>query len=166
MDSVPLLPLAALLLCYLPPAVLLAHVDGREHRLPNAWVGIITLSTTIGLGLCTLLEPQLRPDLRSGLILALAAGCAAVVLALAAPSLLGMGDAKTLPVVVLASTALGGEVLIGAVFGMMLLAGAAGAAVIVRSGRRDARFALGPVLLCGPFLGVIGSPAVRAALGG
>lgn len=163
-ETSPLL-IAVLLVVYLPPALVLSWVDGREHRLPNRWVGALTLGVAGSLLLLFLLEPGLRPALRTAALLALVLGVGALVVALVAPPLLGMGDAKTLPVVVLISAALGGEVLIGALLGIALLSGVLGAAVIVVTRRAGARFALGPVLLAGPFLGLLGAPLVRAALG-
>lgn len=163
-ETSPLL-IAVLLVAYLPPALVLSWIDGREHRLPNRWVGTLTVAVTASLLALYLLEPALRPALRTAALLALVLGIAALVVALIAPPLLGMGDAKTLPVVVLISTALGGEVLIGALLGIALLSGVLGMAVIALTRRAGARFALGPVLLAGPFLGLLGAPVVSAVLG-
>lgn len=160
-----LLPLAVLVLVYLPPALVLAWVDGREHRLPNRWVGGLTLTVTLALALGALAVPALREDLRAAMLLALVLGLGAVLLALIAPPLLGMGDAKTLPVVVLMSAALGAEVLLAALLGIAVVSGGAGVAVMVVTRRAGVRFAVGPVLLAGPFLGLLGAPLVRAALG-
>ncbi|GAA1487718.1 hypothetical protein [Brachybacterium sacelli] len=160
-----LLPLAVLGLVYLPPALVLAWVDGREHRLPNRWVGGLTLAVSAALAGVALAVPALREELRTAAVLALLLGLGAILLALIAPPLLGMGDAKTVPVVVLMSTALGGEVLLGALLGIAVLSGAAGAVVMVLTRRAGVRFAVGPVLLAGPFLGLLGAPLVRAALG-
>ena len=64
------------------------------------------------------------------------------------------------------SAALGGEVLIASLLGIALLSGAAGAAAILGDpARSGVRFAVGPLLLAGPFLGLLGAPLVRAALG-
>jgi leader peptidase (prepilin peptidase) / N-methyltransferase len=157
--------LAVLLVVYLPPAVVLSWVDGREHRLPNRWVGALTGAVTTALLLLALLQPPLRPELRTAAILALVLGLGAILVALLAPGLLGMGDAKSLPVVVLMSAALGGEVLLAALLGIAVLGGVLGMVVIAVTRRAGVRFALGPVLLAGPFLGLLGAPAVRAALG-
>lgn len=162
--SLPLI--AVLLVAYLPPAMVLSWVDGREHRLPNRWVAVLTGAVAGTLLLLGMLMPSLRPDLRTAFVLALVLGLGAILLALLAPSLLGMGDAKTLPVVVLISAALGGEVLIAALLGIALLGGILGAAVLVVTRRAGVRFAVGPVLLAGPFLGLVGAPLVGAALGG
>lgn len=166
MSLASLLPLAVLVGAYLPPALVLSWVDGREHRLPNRWVGILTAAVTVGLLGCALVAPPLRSSLRTAAILALVLGLGAIALALVAPSLLGMGDAKTLPAVVGMSAALGGEVLIAALLGIALLAGLLGLVVMLAARRAGARFALGPVLLAGPFLGLLGAPLVSAALGG
>jgi leader peptidase (prepilin peptidase) / N-methyltransferase len=154
-----------LVLVYLPPALVLAWVDGREHRLPNRWVGSLTGGVALSLLVVAVLVPELRGDLRTAAILALLLGAGAILVALVAPPLLGMGDAKTLPVVVLMSTALGGEVMIAGLLGSALLGGIAGAVVMAVTRRAGVRFAVGPLLLAGPFLGLLGAPLVRLALG-
>lgn len=165
MPEISPLLIAVLLVVYLPPALVLAWVDGREHRLPNRWVAALTAAVAASLLLCALLVPALREDLRTAAVLALVAGAAAILVSLLAPPLLGMGDAKTLPVVVLISAALGGEVLIAGLLGIALVGGAVGTAVILVTRRGGVRFALGPVLLACPFLGLLGAPVVSAALG-
>src|SRR5699024_9529134 len=155
-----------LLVAYLPPAVVLSWVDGAEHRLPNRWVGALTAAVGAALLVLGMLLPPLREDLRVAAVLAIVLGLGAIVVALFAPMVLGMGDAKTLPVVVLMSGSFGGEVLIAALLGVALLSGALGVLVMAVTRRSGVRFALGPVLLSGPFLGLLGAPLVRAALGG
>lgn len=166
MSAATLLPPVTLLVVYLPPAVVLAWIDGREYRLPNRWVGVLTALVVTALALVALVEPALRSQMRTALVLGLVAGVAAVLMALLAPSLLGMGDAKTVPVVVAMSAALGGEVLIAALLGIAVLGGLIGAVVLAISRRAGTRFAFGPVLLAGPFLGLLGAPLVARALGG
>lgn len=160
-----MITLVVLVLVYLPPALVLAWVDGREHRLPNRWVAGLSAGVTAALLLTAVMRPDLRDGLTSALVLALAVGAGAVLLALIAPPLLGMGDAKTLPVVVAMSAALGGDVLIAAGLGIAVVSGIAGAAVMAVTRRAGVRFAVGPVLLAGPFLGLLGAPLVRGALG-
>lgn len=162
----PALPaLCVLLLVFCPQAVALAWVDGREHRLPNRQVALLTASTAAALGLLAAFSPELRSLLGTGAVLALACAVGGIGVALVAPQLIGMGDAKTAPVVVLMSAALGPYVLIAAVLGVLLVGGAAGAAAWAVTRRADARFAFGPVLLAGPFLGLLAGPLVAAALG-
>jgi leader peptidase (prepilin peptidase)/N-methyltransferase len=76
-----------------------------------------------------------------------------------------MGDAKTVPAVVLMTAALGGEVLLAGLLGAALLAGLLGTVVMLAARRAGVRFAVGPVLLATPFLGLIGAPLVASALG-
>lgn len=154
-----------LLVVYLPPALVLAWVDAREHRLPNRWVGGLTAAVCAALTVIAVMLPDQREVLRAALVLALVLGVGAVVVALVAPPLLGMGDAKTLPVVVLMSAAFGAEVLIAALLGIAIVSGVAGAGVILAARRAGVSFAVGPILLAGPFLGLLGAPLVRAALG-
>lgn len=165
MPEIPASLLAVLLVVYLPPAMVLSWTDGREHRLPNRWVAILTVAVGAALALLAALQPALRGGLRTAAVLALVLGLGAVLVALLSPALLGMGDAKTLPVVVLMSTALGGEVLIASLLGVALLSGLMGMAVMAATRRTGVRFAVGPVLLAGPFLGLLGAPLVTAALG-
>ena len=165
MIALPLLPLLALAAAYVPPASVLAWVDVREHRLPNRWVATLTVLVAVVLALIALLQPALRPTMRSAAVLAVVIGMGAVLVALLAPSVLGMGDAKTVPVVVLMSASLGGEVLIAGLLSAALLAGLLGAAVMLVSRRAGVRFAVGPVLLAAPFLGLLGAPLVASALG-
>lgn len=164
MPAESLVPLLLLTGVYLPPALVLSWVDGREQRLPNRWVAVLNLAVTGSLLLCAALIPATRDGVRSGLVLAVALGVGAIVIALFTPGLIGMGDAKTLPAVVLMSTALGGEVLIAGLLGIALLGGVIGMVVIVVTRRAAQRFAFGPVLLSGPFLGLLGAPIVSAAL--
>ncbi|MGO1895553.1 MAG: hypothetical protein ACTH1O_06895 [Brachybacterium sp.] len=163
-ESSPLL-IAVLLVVYLPPAVVLSWVDGRERRLPNRWVAGLTAGVGLSLLLFALMVPELRPGLRTAAVLALVLGIGAILVSLLAPPLLGMGDAKTVPVVVGMTAALGGEVLIAGLLGVALVGGAVGTAVIAVTRRAGVRFALGPVLLACPFLGLLGAPLVGAALG-
>lgn len=163
-ESSPVL-IAVLLVAYLPPAVVLSWIDGRERRLPNRWVAGLTVAVALPLLGLALAVPDLRPGLRTAAALALVLGLGAIVMSLIAPPLLGMGDAKTVPAVVLMSGALGTEVLIAALLGIALVGGAVGTAVIAATRRAGVRFALGPVLLGGPFLGLLGAPVVSAALG-
>ncbi|EWS82684.1 prepilin peptidase [Brachybacterium phenoliresistens] len=165
MPSPELPALCVLLLVFCPQAVALAWIDGREHRLPNRRVALLTGSTAAALGLLAVLRPDLRSPLGTAAVLALVCAVAGIGVALLAPQLIGMGDAKTAPVVVLMSATLGPYVLVAAVLGVLLLAGAAGAAAWAVTRRADARFAVGPVLLAGPFLGLLASPLVAVALG-
>lgn len=165
MIELPLLPLLALAVAYLPPAAVLAWVDVREHRLPNRWVAALTVLVTAALALIALLEPALRPAMWTAAVLAVVIGTGAILLALLAPSVLGMGDAKAAPAVIAMSAALGGEALIASLLGIALLGGLVGLTVLLISRRAGQRFAFGPVLLAGPFLGVLGAPLVALALG-
>lgn len=166
MSEIPASLIGVLLVVYLPPALVLSWVDAREHRLPNRWVATATLAVAAALLVLGVLSPELRGDLRVAAVLALVLGTGSVLLALVAPGVVGMGDAKTFPVVVLMAASLGGEVLIAALLGIALLAGILGTVVLAVTRRAGTRFALGPVLLAGPFLGLLGAPLVRAALGG
>lgn len=160
-----MITVAVLLGIYLPPALVLAWIDGREHRLPNSWVGGLTLAVSVALLLEAVLIPASRSTLSTAALLALLIGAGAILLALVAPPLLGMGDAKSVPVVVLMSAALGGDVLLASLLGIAVISGLAGGAVMIVTGRAGVSFAVGPILLAGPFLGLLGAPVIGAALG-
>lgn len=158
--------LVVLALLYLPAAVVLARRDGEEHRLPNATVAVHAGLTVLGLLAAAGVDVRVREALPTAAMIALAAGLLAVLVALLAPPLLGMGDAKVLPAVVLMATVLGGEVLVGGVLAAALLAGAAGTLTLLRTRRAGVPIPLGPFLLAVPFLGLLTAPLVRTALGG
>lgn len=160
-----LLPLAVFITVYVPQAVLLAHCDGAEHRLPNRRVLMLTGTVTGALAACAVAVPTLRAPLWSALVLATALGVLAVVLALVAAPLLGMGDAKCSFVVVLMAATLGGPVLIAGTICAVLLAGGFGVAVMARDRRAGTAIPVGPVLLAVPALGLVTEPLLRHALG-
>ena len=60
---------------------------------------------------------------------------------------------------------LGGEVLVGSLLAIAVLGGLLGTVVLLVTRRAGARFAFGPVLLSGPFLGILAAPLVAQALG-
>lgn len=161
----PLIAAAALLAVYLPHAALLAVIDAREHRLPNRIVASMSLGVLAVSGLCALLLPTERPGILAAIALAALAAVLGITMALIAPQLIGMGDAKAAPAMVLVSAAIGWDVLIGALLGVALLGGAVGTVLLLRARDARARFAYGPVLLAGPLLGLLLAPLVRAALG-
>src|SRR5690625_7804147 len=103
--------------------------------------------------------------MRSAAVLAVVIGMGAVLVALLAPSVLGMGDAKTVPVVVATSAALGGEVLLASLLGIAVLGGVGGVAALMISRRPGQGLALGPVLLAGPLVGGLGGRVVAGAGG-
>ena len=55
--------------------------------------------------------------------------------------------------------------LLAVLLGRLVLAGLAGVVTMLRTRSSRSRFALGPVLLCTPFLGLLGAPLVGPALG-
>lgn len=155
--------LLPLLLVHLPQAVPLAVTDMRELRLPNRPVAVLSGTVLLAVLLVAALVPQARTGLPFALVAALVLGLLAIVVALLSPALLGMGDAKLLPIVVLLSAALHPLVLIGALGGMLVVGAAVGAIVLALKGPR-AHFAFGPVLLAGPVLGLALAPLLARAL--
>jgi leader peptidase (prepilin peptidase)/N-methyltransferase len=164
-SDIPPLLLVPLLAVYLPHAVVLSAFDGAQRRLPNRWVASLTLTLALVMALLALCEPPLRGMIGAAAVIALVVGLLGIGFALLAPRLIGMGDAKTAPAVVLMSTALGPEVLIAGALATAVLGGAAGLVVMGATRSAAARFAFGPLLLAGPFLGLLGAPLVAAALG-
>lgn len=163
-DIAPLLWIP-LLVIYVPQAVVLAAVDLREHRLPNAHVGVLTLTVGGSVLVVGIIDAQVRSALGWAVGLGVACAVIGVGLALLAPRLIGMGDAKVAPVIVFLATALGPEVLIAGGLGVALLGGSIGIIVLARTRDGATRFAFGPVLLAWPVLGLLGAPVVTAALG-
>lgn len=155
--------LIPLLAVYLPLAMQLSAVDAREQRLPNRLVGQLSALTTLGVLLTALVVPAARAGLPFAVLSALVLGLGAVAAALISPVLLGMGDAKTLPVVVLIAGALHPLVLIGALLAIVIVGAVVGIVVLFARGA-SARFAFGPVLLSAPFLGLLLQPLLVAAL--
>lgn len=155
--------LLPLLLVHLPQAVPLALTDVRELRLPNRPVAVLSGSVLVGVLVVAAAVPGARPYLPFALLAAVVLGLTAIVIALVSPALLGMGDAKLVPVVVLLSAALHPLVLIGAFAGTLLTGAVAGVLALARHGPR-ARFAFGPVLLVAPLWGLVLAPLLERAL--
>jgi leader peptidase (prepilin peptidase)/N-methyltransferase len=145
--------------------VVLTVADVREHRLPNRVVASMTASTTATVILVGLFSPDVRRLVPIALLVAVVVAVLGITVAWLAPDLLGMGDAKLAPVVTLMAVVCGPMVAIATLLGVALLGGVAGAVVLLL--RRDvrARFAYGPVLLCAPFVGLLGAPVVETVLG-
>lgn len=165
MSHVPALLLLPLLAVYLPHAVVLSVIDGAEHRLPNRFVASLTLLLAAALALLAALQEELRPLIGAAAVIAIVVAALGIAVALVAPRLIGMGDAKTAPAVVLMSAAMGPEVLIAGALATAVLGGLVGIVVMAATRSAGTRFAFGPLLLAGPFLGLLGADAVRAALG-
>ena len=155
--------LVPLLLVHLPQAVLLAITDVRELRLPNRPVAVLTATTLLSVLAVAAVDPAVRPVLPFAFGAAAVMGLIAIVTALVCPVLLGMGDAKTLPAVVLLSAVLHPLVLIGGLIGILTVGAAIGAVILFIRGPR-ARFAFGPVLLAAPFLGLLLAPCLTQVL--
>lgn len=165
MTALPSLAVGALAVAYLPLALALSITDVREHRLPNRLVAALTAAVGLVLLATAATVPATRSLCLGALALALLIGLLGIAVALLAPDLLGMGDAKTAPAVAAVACALGWDVLLGALLGCALLGGAVAAAVMIRSRSARTRMAYGPVLLSSPLLGLLLAPVVRAALG-
>lgn len=163
--AIPFSILLVLLGVYLPQSVVLARHDGAEHRLPNRNVALLTVTTFVCVLVAAVFDPDIARALRPSLGLAVLAGAGAILLALLAPALIGMGDAKTVFVVVLLALLCGGPVLIAGALASCLLAAVAGALVLAAARDRTVRIPVGPMLLAMPFLGLLGAPLVSSALG-
>ncbi|MCI9887660.1 prepilin peptidase [Micrococcales bacterium 31B] len=152
-------------------APLAAWVDLREHRLPNRLVLIATGGGVILGGAHALAAHSLRGY---GLSLAVAAGVALglVVVALLAPRLVGMGDAKFAFVIALALLLQGAVAGLTGAYLALSLAGLVAVATLVsqrgRSGGASARrlsIACGPYLAAAPWFALVGGPPLAAWLG-
>lgn len=165
MTALPPLVLGALATAYVPLAIALSAVDIREHRLPNRGVAVLNAAVVLVLSVTALVVPAVRALCLGALGLALVVAVLGIGIALLAPDLLGMGDAKTAPAVAAVACALGWDVLFGALLGCALLGGVVAVAVMARTRSARARMAYGPVLLVSPLLGLVLAPLVRSALG-
>ncbi|MCL6424096.1 prepilin peptidase [Brachybacterium sp. JHP9] len=153
------------LLAHLPFALVLSAVDLREHRLPNRLVAAMTLCAVATLLIAGAADPGARTHLRFAVVVAVLCAAGGIALALLAPQVIGMGDAKAAPAVALLAAACGPTALLAAALGIALLGGAAGIAVLLATRSGATRFAFGPVLLAGPYLGLLFAPFVESALG-
>lgn len=160
MSNLPVPAAAALALAYGPPAVALATIDMREHRLPNRLVTVLSAGVGGVLLVSAVLDPSARGTALIALALAVAVAVTGVLIALAAPDVLGMGDAKTAPAVVATCCALGWDVLIAGLCVVVLGAGLLAGVTAFRARSASVPVPLGPALLAAPIAG-----AVHAALG-
>lgn len=165
LSAVPLPALIALLVVYLPQAVALSVIDVREHRLPNRHVLVLSGSIVLVTAGVALLYPPARGDVVLALATGLLGGALAVCIALLSPSLLGMGDAKTIPAVLVTTCLLGWDVLLSGLLGTAILGGVCGIVTLLRTRDARAAFAYGPVLLAMPMVGIALAPWMRSGLG-
>lgn len=165
LSAVPLPALIVLLVVYLPQAVALSVIDVREHRLPNRHVLVLSGSIVLVTAGVALLYPPARGDVVLALATGLLGGALAVCIALLSPSLLGMGDAKTIPAVLVTTCLLGWDVLLAGLLGTAILGGACGIVTLLRTRDARAAFAYGPVLLAMPVVGIALAPWMRSGLG-
>ncbi|GAA3195458.1 MULTISPECIES: A24 family peptidase [Streptomyces] len=142
-----------------PVAVLLAAVDLRVRRLPDALTAALAVLAAAGLGAAALLggaAGSWRRAVLGGLLLG---GCY-LLLFVANPSGIGLGDAK---LAVGLGTALGWygwhTLLTGAAAGIVL--GALRGCWLLLAGRRQEPMPLGPYLIAGALCGLL--PAAAAA---
>lgn len=163
--DLPLPAVAVLMAVYVPHAIALSVVDLREHRLPNPLVLSLTLAVALVAAGSALLVPAARGQVAAAVVLAVVGAALAVGVALLAPPLLGMGDAKTLPAALLTTALLGWDALLGGLLGTAVLGGLGGIVALVRTRDVRASFAYGPALLAMPVAGMVLAPGVRTALG-
>ncbi|MDO5644921.1 MAG: hypothetical protein Q4G21_04410 [Dermabacter sp.] len=153
--SIPLVLAVILALVHLPFAIGLSWVDAREHRLPNLGVLAITGAVACAGGTYALLVPEFRQQLALALTLAFVGGIGAIILALAIPGSIGMGDAKVFPSTLAAAGMLGLGPLVGALAWICIVGAVCSVIVLLGTrGNLKARFAFGPVLLSAPYGGV------------
>lgn len=166
LSAVPLPALIAPLVVYLPQAVALSVIDVREHRPPNRHVLVLSASIALVTAGVALLSPPARGDVVLALVTGLVGGALAVCIALLSPSApLGMGDAKTIPAVLVTTCLLGWDVLLSGLLGTAILGGVCGIVTLLRTRDARAAFAYGPVPLAMPVVGIALAPWMRSGLG-
>lgn len=139
---------AAMLLIFVPHAVLLWRADISEHRLPNRIVASLALCCT-GAGALLALTGA-RVDFGFALAAGAVTAVVAIGLALVVPAALGMGDAKLTGAIAFAAALFGPWYLIVALVTPLLLGGGIGSLLLVagRTGAKDP-IPFGPFLLLG-----------------
>ncbi|MFF4401444.1 prepilin peptidase [Streptomyces sp. NPDC001480] len=138
-----------------PPAVLLAVVDLRVHRLPDA-VTLPLAGASLGLLALVTLVPEHTGDWLTALLGALALGAGYFVLWLINPGAMGFGDVK----LALGMGAVLGwygwpTVMLGTFAGFLFGALYGGALVVARRAGRKTVIPFGPFLIAGAFAGVL-----------
>lgn len=165
MTVLPVASLVALAAVYVPLALALSVVDVREHRLPNPLVLALTAAVLVVIAATAALSPGARAACLFALVLGAVVAVLGIALALVAPGLIGMGDAKVAPVIAVVCALLGAEAVLAAVLGVAVLGGLVGIIVLARTRDPRARIPYGPVLLAAPLCGVLGAPVISGALG-
>lgn len=159
----------AVVVTYLVVAALgvaMAYVDLREHRLPDWLTLSAAVVAAVGLGIAAATTGEWDAYGRA-LLGALAVGGFYLVLAVARPADLGLGDVKLAVTLGLVLGWVGWGVLVVGVFLGFLLGGLVAVALIVarRAGRRSA-LPFGPFMLAGALIAIVwGEPLVDAYLG-
>lgn len=145
-------------------SIALALIDVDVHRLPNA---IVLPAYAVGLALlggAAILTGSGQPVV-VGIIGALALGGFYLVLALARPGGMGMGDVKLAGLIGLFTGWLGVPELLVATIGAALLGGIVGVGMLLAGRGRRAVIAFGPWLLAGAWLAIlVGAPIASAYL--
>ena len=140
---------------HLPCAIWLSFVDGYEHRLPNKLVLLISVFTYGIAILYGVIVPGANVNWVNPLLISLAVGFVAILLALFVPGSIGMGDAKLLPSTIFVAALFGPTVLFGAFVWICAASVIISLIVFAYTSSLKSRFAFGPVLLSAPYGGVL-----------
>lgn len=148
-------PEIAVWLLLAPVGVLLAVVDFRVRRLPDALTLPLAAAVLVLLGLVALV-PEHTGDWLTALLGALTLGCGYLVLFLINPGGMGFGDVK---LALGMGAALGWygwpTVMLGTLAGFVLGALYGGALVVARKAGRKTAIPFGPFLIAGAYVGLL-----------
>lgn len=148
-------PEIAVWLLLAPVGVLLAVVDFRVRRLPDALTLPLAAAVLVLLGLVALV-PEHTGDWLTALFGALTLGCGYLVLFLINPGGMGFGDVK---LALGMGAALGWygwpTVMLGTLAGFVLGALYGGALVVARKAGRKTAIPFGPFLIAGAYVGLL-----------
>lgn len=145
-------------------SIALALIDLDTHRLPNVIVLPAYVVGIVLLGISALLTGSWAA-LATAAVGAVATGGLYLILALARPGAMGMGDVKLAGVVGLFLGWLGTSELVLGTVAAFVLGGIVGVGMLIAGRGRRAAIAFGPWILAGAWVAIlVGRPLVRAYL--
>jgi len=143
-------------------SIALALIDLDTRRLPNVLVLPMYVVGAVLFAAAALAAGQWQPLASAGIGLA-GVGICYLLLSVARPGAMGMGDVKLAGALGLFLGWLGPDTLAVGVIAGFLLGGGAGVVLLLRGAGRRASIAFGPWLLAGAWVGILAGPAIAGA---